>query len=350
MAGEACQTADDRRPLFEQAQVLAEKGKCEEALELYLGRPDCHTKSELSLLCSLVGQKCTRQQALECYRTMSRLMAPHKGRSFAAAWQKRLRWDPPCRVTIHTEPADAVVELQSQGGRTVSRTGPVELTLPGGHYEVCITSNGYKGQRIPVVLQFGKPKQLRFNLDPADQGGGLWGLQVGPTFTDYGDESLEPDTSLQVTALGGFMWSNVGGRGWLGLQVHALALYTMVQDPDSGEDSGFIGLMGGGGLRVSGQRLWADLRLAAGATILVGASTDSVFFRGARSVTGAFSGLSLRGSVGVGWTLWRGLAVSLRPTVGFMPRLEVFKPDIEHVLRFTMAVELSWSNSRQVNP
>ncbi len=50
----------------------------------------------------------------------------------------------------------------------------------------------------------------------------------------------------------------------------------------------------------------------------------------------------MRPSVVLGVTVWKGMTLSLNPSVEYMPRIESFNEGISGVTRFFLAVGLGW--------
>ena len=177
---------------------------------------------------------------------------------------------------------------------------------------------------------------------PPTTSGFFGNLLVGPAWTDYGDPSLTVGTGVELGGELGYHWRGPFGNRWLGFDVHATVLYTPVSDTSVDQEMGFINVFGGGSVRFYFGSAFAALRFSVGPSILFGATEKSFFFDGATSVSGAFANVAVRPSVVLGWTVWKGLTVSLNPSVEYMPRIESFSDSISGVTRFILAVGLGW--------
>ena len=177
---------------------------------------------------------------------------------------------------------------------------------------------------------------------PPMSGGFFGNLLFGPAWADYGDPSLNVGTGVELGGEAGYHWRQPFGLKWLGFDVHGTVLYAPVSDADVDQQMGFLNVFAGGTVRFYFWRAFAGLRFSLGPSILIGATEKSFFFTGATSVSGTFVNLAVRPSVVIGWTVWKGLTVSVNPSLEYMPRIETFNENITGVLRFFLAVGLGW--------
>lgn len=175
-----------------------------------------------------------------------------------------------------------------------------------------------------------------------DLGGGLYvNALIGPYWASYGDHQGEITAALEVGGDVGYLW-RIGHR--LGLHVDASVLYNSVLYSTSSEDYqfGFLNIFVGGGLRIYFWRLWANLKVAAGPAMLLGA-TEDVFPLKKGELEGVPTGFALRASLGLGWTFWKGLTVTVYPAaIEYMPGIDSFKDEISSIIRYQLAVALGW--------
>ena len=180
--------------------------------------------------------------------------------------------------------------------------------------------------------------------DPLDQEN-RWGLFVnvllGPYWASYGDYAGEFTAALEVGGDIGFLW-RLNRR--LGIHAHASVLYDALVY-SRGKDEyqlGFLNLFFGGGARLYFWKLWAELRLAAGPALLLGAE-ENVFPLKPGTLEGTPVGFAVRTSLGLGWTFYKGLTVSVHPVgIEYMPAIDSFLPEITGIFRYQLGVAVGW--------
>jgi len=177
-----------------------------------------------------------------------------------------------------------------------------------------------------------------------DHGGLFINVLLGPYWADYGTDRVEPLANLELGGDVGYLWRAPLGLRRLGLYVKASVLYAAVPYESEGESYpfGFLNVLAGGGLRLHFWRLWADLGLALGPCLMLGADKDHFLFKD-KVPSGVPVGLALRSSLGIGWTFWKGLTVTVYPAaVDYMPSMGNFSGDIAGALHYQVAVGLGW--------
>ena len=81
---------------------------------------------------------------------------------------------------------------------------------------------------------------------------------------------------------------------------------------------------------------------------MLGATRDSLFFSGGatdntKEVSGIYMTFLVRPYLGVGWQLWRGVTLTLKPLVfEYSPRHSDFSENIEYILRYNLTAGLRW--------
>ena len=78
--------------------------------------------------------------------------------------EKRLRWDPPCQVSISSVPASASVFVDGKLLGETPEGRSLVLSLPGGRPKVELRLAGYKTGLWAPTLQFGEPRSRAFHL------------------------------------------------------------------------------------------------------------------------------------------------------------------------------------------
>jgi hypothetical protein len=167
-----------------------------------------------------------------------------------------------------------------------------------------------------------------------DAGGGL-------AVDRFGDPELEVEPTYSVALSGGYM---LGLTRMLGLEMGAQLGLSSLNDNtlDRTNRLTFLDVLGFVGLRVYPIRnLFVAVRGAVGMLAISGLDTQSFLFEGLGAnakVDSTFSGLSVGGSLIVGYRVWRGLSICVVPgSVLYSPRtgsFDDFRESIKHVFRY----------------
>ena len=178
-------------------------------------------------------------------------------------------------------------------------------------------------------------------LDQENRGGLFVNVLFGPYWASYGDYPGEFTAALEAGGDVGFLW-RLNRR--LGFHAHASVLYDALVYSKSGDEYqlGFLNIFVGGGLRLYFWKLWVELRLAAGPALLLGAE-ENVFPLKPGTLEGTPVGFAVRTSLGLGWTFFKGLTVTVYPVgIEYMPAIDSFMPEITGIFRYQLGVALGW--------
>ena len=137
---------------------------------------------------------------------------------------------------------------------------------------------------------------------------------------------------------------------WLDFNVHGTVTFTPVTEQVTGGDPftmGFLGILGGAGVRAHFGAIYGELRLGLGTSLLLGADADSFLFMHLSETqrpSGAFASFTIRPSLMLGWTVWNGLSVYLAPSLEWSLPNREFDPQVD-LLRFHLALGVGWMGS-----
>ena len=188
---------------------------------------------------------------------------------------------------------------------------------------------------------------------PEDDGGVFVNVLLGPYWADYGADVGEQSGNLELGGGVGYLWRAPFGVRQLGVYVKASALYAAASYKSEGKDYpfGFLNILAGGGLRLNFWRLWADLGVALGPSLMLGADEGHFLFKAkelsvkSTEPSGVPIGFAVRSSLGIGWTFWKGLTLTVFPVaLDYMPSMGNFRGDIAGVLHYQVAVGMGWQS------
>ena len=217
------------------------------------------------------------------------------------------------------------------------KPAPAPKPTPASQPKVAAAGNPTEAQIDAGAAGYDEPDPPRLS------GGPFANAVVGLYFADYGDAGLsEVPAALEVGADVGYLWRL---NSTLGVHADVSLLYDTVVHSGKTEDVpfGFLNVFFGGGLRLYFWRVWADLRVAVGPALLVGAMDKQVFLFPTGTVPdGVLTGFALRTSLSLGWTFWKGLTLTVYPAaIEYTPAMEGFKDGVS-VLRYQLALALGW--------
>jgi len=370
------------------ARALLADGKLEKALAAYADVNDkCLDVAEDLLDLASAAAKLKRYRKAFHYNSlMAQHSPPDKRAQFLKQKEEELRLAPTCMVEVDTNPRGATVVVDNKEVGTTKNSKPLALVIKGGKHAISLRLEGHEILEAEFETEFGEARVLTYTLkayrpfkepkpvskdptpaqedqpaptvstpkekqeteepEPEVEGRGsgpFVGLLAGPAWTDYGDPDLSVGVAVEAGLDGGYVFRNLAGQRWLGVQVHGTLLWTPVNDSGADEMSHFISLLAGVGARLSFWQMWTDIRVSVGAAILTGASEKSFFFSGASEVSGAFANVTVRAAAGLGWTFYKGLFVAVYPVaIDYTPRFSDFNESISKVFRYQLAVAAGW--------
>ena len=373
---------------LKKARSLMADGKHEKALAAYAELEDkCLDVAEDLLDLTSAAAKLKRYRKAFHYNSlMAEHSPPDKRAHFLKQKEEELKLAPSCMVEIDTNPRGATVVVDNKEVGITKDAKPLALVLKGGKHSVSLRLEGHEILEAKFETEFGEDRVLSYTLkayqpfkepvpaskvptapkdnqptppittpddkqgtdDPEPQAEGresgpFVGLLAGPAWTDYGAPDLSVGVAVEAGLDGGYVFRNMGGLSWLGVQVHGTLLWSPVNDSGADEMSHFISLLAGVGARFSFWQMWTDIRISVGAAILTGASEKSFFFAGASEVSGAFANVTMRAAAGLGWTFYKGLYVAVYPVaIDYTPRFADFNDSIGQVFRYQLAVAAGW--------
>jgi len=373
---------------LKKARALMADGKLKNALAAYGEIDDrcLDVAEDLLDLASAAAKLKQYRKAFHYNSLMAQHSPPDKRAQFLKQKEDELRLAPSCMVEVDTNPRGATVVVDNKEVGRTQQNKPLALVLKGGKHAISLRLEGHEILEAEFETEFGEDRVLSYTLkayrpfkEPAPvskdprpptedqptppvstpgekqdtgepepqvegrESGPFVGLLAGPAWAEYGDPDLSVGVAVEAGLDGGYVFRNLAGQRWLGVQVHGTLLWTPVNDSAAGEMSHFISLLAGVGARLSFWQMWTDIRVSVGAAILTGASEKSFFFSGASEVSGAFANVTVRAAAGLGWTFYKGLFVAVYPVaIDYTPRFADFTDSIEKVFRYQLAVAAGW--------
>ncbi len=367
--------ADARRALklFKQGQDLYRKGSYREAIKKYEQSQAAFPKRQTLYYWAESHRRLGQVRLSHGVYTRYMKMLPADQKAAFADKLKKLRWGGTCVLSVASVPGGATVKLDGKPvGETPGDGTQLKLEVPGGRHVVSVERAGHQPASREVTAEFGEPQALSFALkvsapaskpvveptpaptpppaappEPvgqpvkADNPNGVFLFFFGgPYWAQYGNDNLTVITSPVFGLRLGYLWR------WTHIGLHLDASTTLQPRAEADHDnvSYILSFMGGGGLRYYLlDKLWVGGRLSLGISTLHGASIGSLLFKPLQEVENAFSGFLLRPEVVLGWTVWRGLTLTLVPfALDYTPRHSQYNETIKHLIRIQVALGVGW--------
>ena len=298
---------------------------------------------------------------------------PIKRNALLRRYERKLRDEPPCVLSLGGTPAGAEVLLDGfVAGKLPFDKAVLRLTVVGGPHKVELRAPAHQSAHWALRAEFGEQQhrtialtrrapspvagpprpvlapvarppvahtQVPHTLVARGRGGFFIEASVGPSHRRYGLDTYAA-WGLDASAAGGYLWSTEG----LGLRLFGELSYATADATGYG---GLFGVLGGAGARVyPTQRLWLELGLGLGAALLIDAAPGVFFFhqegKAVVAVEGSFALLCVSPSFGLGFELWRGLSAGLRATLYHSPSIAEFRDGLTGITRFKLALSLGW--------
>ena len=383
--------ADARRALklYKEGQALYRKGSYREAVEKYKQSQQAFPKRQTLYYWAESHRRLGQiRQSHGVYARYMEMLPAGQRATFGKKLES-LRWKSRCVLSVATLPGGATVKLHGlPRGKTPGDGVPLKLEVPGGQHELSVELAGHQPASRRVTAEFGEPQALSFVLKPealvvkptAAPGSKpgpappastppaptppaptppasqpalpasqplddnpnrvFFTLFGGPYWAMYGDDTLSMVTAPMFALRLGYLWR------WkrIGLHLDVSAMVQPRAEADTDDTSWMLSFMGGGGLRYYLlEALWIGPRLSLGISTLHGANPASLLFDPMMAVEGSFSGFLMRPEVVLGWTVWRGLTLTLVPlALDYTPRHSNYLESIRHLIRIQVALGLGW--------
>ncbi|MBW2734284.1 MAG: PEGA domain-containing protein [Deltaproteobacteria bacterium] len=270
-------------------------------------------------------------------------------------YDRKLREEPPCVLTISGTPGAQVLLNGTMAGRMVAKTS-LRLVVKGGQHRVELRAVGYHPALWVVQAEFGEEQRRSFVLTREQAAqmppplaksrternrrqGFFLEVGVGPSSRSYGIAE-EAGWGLDVSAAGGYVWRSHR----IGLRVFGELAFASAD----GGYAGFFSVAGGVAGRVyASPRVWVELGLGLGTTLLLDAAPGVFFFhqegKEVLDVEGTFALFCVRPSVGVGVDFWRGFSVALQSTLYYSPKSADFGDRVQYLSRIKLSAVLGWT-------
>ena len=365
--------------LFLEGQALYRKGSYREAINKYRLSQAAFAKRQTLYYWAESHRRLGQMRQSHGVYTRYMEMLPANQRVAFGQKLEKLRWQSTCLLSVATLPGGATVKLDGQpGGTTPGGGASLKLEVTGGVHQLSVDLVGHQPASRRVTAEFGEPQALSFVLRPAASGvkpgpgpvvkpGPAPGPATrpapspapasqparpeslnrvflfffgGPYWAQYGNDNLSVVTSPVFALRLGYLWR------WtrVGLHLDASTTIQPRAEADNDDISWIVSFMGGGGLRYYVlDKVWVGPRVSLGVSTLHGLTSASLLVPYKKVVEGAFSGFLFRPEVVLGWTVWRGLTLTLVPfALDYTPRNNFYDQGIKHLIRFQVALGLGW--------
>ena len=373
--------ADKRRALkmYREAQALYRKGDYREAIRKYEGSHAAMPKRQ-TLYYWAESHRRLGQFRLShgVYSRYMKMLPPGEQAAFANKLEA-LRWQRRCALSVATSPGGATVTLEGRERGKTPHGGALKLIVPGGRHRLSVTLAGHQPAGGQVVAEFGEPQAVSLVLVPVTlkpaptppasrPGPAPRPVTPAPAPTPPASQPAPPRPTVTpdgafVLVFGGPYWADYGAGDdmttapvvgfrlgylwrWTRVGLHVDVSATVQPRAGDAGDGGstLVSFMGGGGLRVYlRDALWIGPRLSVGVTTLHGLGSPSPLVTPGMLTEGSYSGLLLRPAVVVGWTVWRGLTLTLIPVaLDYTPRHSAFDQTVEYLMRLQVALGVGW--------